>query len=289
MKKKLFVLFGLMVLIGASSPLKAQLNPFQAQYFANRYLGNPALAGAESGLALSLNYRALFSDIPGAPVSQNLTAAYGHNRVGLGLNVTLDKAGLQRFVRVLASYAYHLPLNENSTLHFGLSAGVMNQRLSTDDVNGNPNDNLIGLYNQRQTHFDGDFGLALTTARISIEAALPNLRNLLWKDNGNVADLPTFYSALSYKIPIQDTELEPKIAFRGIKGLDNIWDAGAQLSFAKKQLMLNGIYHNSGSTSFGVAMDYQKKYLIGFSHTLQTASLSNYTNGDFEINLRIRL
>lgn len=287
MKTK-YSIYIITLLIACSIGAKAQLNPLQAQYYTNRYLGNPAMAGIEKGLALNLSHRSQFSDIPGAPVSQNLTADYGYNRVGIGLNITLDKAGLQRFVRALASYAYHLPLNETSALHFGVSAGIMNQRLATDDINGNPNDNLVGLYNQRQTHFDGDFGVALTTGKISIEAALPNLRNLLWNDNGNLADLPTFYSAVSYKIPIDDAELEPKVAFRGIKGFDNIWDAGAQLSFVKRQIMLNGVYHSTGSTSFGVAMDYQKKYLIGFSHTLQTSSLANYTNGDFEINLRVR-
>ncbi len=288
MKIKCSILFTAM-LIGCSIGLKAQLNPLQAQYYTNRYLANPAMAGIEKGLALNLSHRSQFSGMPGAPVSQNLTADYGYNRVGMGLNVTLDKAGLQNFVRVLASYAYHLPLNESSILHFGLSAGIMNQRLATDEISGNPNDYLVGQYNQRQTHFDGDFGLALTTGRISIEGALPNLRNLFWNDNGKLADLPTFYSAMSYKIPINDAELEPKVAFRGIKGLANIWDAGAQLSVVKKQIMLNGIYHSTGSTSFGVALDYQKKYLICFSHTLPTSTLANYANGDFEISLRLRL
>lgn len=289
MKIRFSIFISLATIICSTTMLKAQLNPLQAQYYTNRYLGNSAMAGIEKGLALSLSHRSQFSDIPGAPVSQNLTVDYGYRRVGLGLNVTLDKAGLQRYVRALASYAYHLPLNEESTLHFGLSAGIMNQRLATDEINGNPNDNLVGLYNQRQTHFDGDFGVALTTAKISVEASLPNLRNLLWNDNGNVADLPTFYSAISYKIAINDAELEPKVAFRGVKGFDHIWDGGAQLSFAKRQVWLNGIYHSSGSASFGIGLDYQKKYLIGFSHTLQTTSLSNYTNGDFEVNLRVRL
>eukprot|EP01132_Coremiostelium_polycephalum_P022766 gene22766-27048_t len=111
---------------------KAQLNPFQGQYYTNRYLANPAMAGIEKGIALNLSYRSPFNNIPGAPIAQNLTADYGFNRVGLGLNLTLDKAGLQRFVRALASYAYHLQLNDQtSALHFGLSAGITNQRLVT--------------------------------------------------------------------------------------------------------------------------------------------------------------
>lgn len=268
----------------------AQLNPLQAQYYSNRYLANPAMAGIEKGMALGLTHRSQFTDIPGRPVTENFTLDYGFNKVGLGLNVSLDKAGLQRYTRALASYAYHLQLNnQTSSLHFGLSAGIINQRLTTDGLVGNPADNLLGLYNQRETHFDGDVGIAFTSEKITAELALPNLRNLLWHNDGNVANLPTFYSALGYKIAINDTELEPKAAFRRIKGFENIWDAGAQLCLATKQVMLNAMYHSSGSTTVGIAMDYRKKYLIGFSHTLQTGNLSNSTNGDFEVNLRVRL
>ena len=288
MKIKISILIVFAMLSSISLSLKAQLNPFQAQYYTNRYLGNAAMAGIDKGLTLGAIYRSQFNNFPGAPISQNFTANYGYNKVGIGLNVTNEKAGLQRFTRALASYAYHLKLNDASTMHFGISAGVVNQRLESGDVVGNSNDNLVGLYNQRPTHFDGDFGLALTTERFSVEVALPNLRNLLWQSNGNIANLPTYYSAISYKIPIQDAELEPKLVYRGIKGYDNIWDAGAQLSLIQKQVQLNGIYHSSGNASFGIGMDYQNKYLITLSHTTQINTLSNYSNGDFELNLRVK-
>ncbi len=289
MKISFSIIIGFVLIIGSTIDLKAQLNPLHAQYFNNRYLGNAAMAGIEKGLTLNLSHRSQLTDLPGAPTTQNFTADYGYQRLGVGLNVTVDKAGLQNYVRALASYAYHLPISKETLLHFGFSVGVIRQRLSTDDINGSIGDNLVDLYNQRKAQFDGDFGIALTTRKISAEVSLPNINSLIKKENRNLSNLPIAYAAVSYKLDINNAELEPRVAFRGIRGLDPIVDAGAQLSFAKKQLQFNGMYHTSGSATLGAGLNYKSKYFLGFSHTFQTTSISNYTNGDFEFNLRIKL
>lgn len=272
----------------------AQLNPLSAQYYTNPYLANPAFAGSEQGLTIHGVYRKLWDNVPGAPLTQNLTADYGFKRVGLGLTVNNESAGLQRQTRIVGSYAYHLPLNGNDQqLHFGLSFGLMSQRLENADLYGNPNDPMIGQYNDRKTYLDGDLGITYTSARLSLQAAIPNLKNVLRKDVIKLADVATFYTAASYKLSLTEGEegidIEPLIAYRGVKGFDNIWDAGAQLSIANKQVFLLGMYHNTDNATFGLGMDFKKKYLIGGTYTTQTSALSSYTNGSFELNLRLKI
>lgn len=280
--------------------LKAQLNPLSAQYYTNQYLINPAYAGfAEStdggqGLKVNAAYRKLWSNVSGSPLTQNLTLDYGFGRVGLGLAVQNESAGLQRQTRVLGSYAYHLPLNGgDQQLHFGVSLGFMSQRLENADIYGNPNDPMVGQYNDRKAYLDGDFGLAYTSRRLSIQAALPNLKNVLKKDVIQLADVATFYSAVSYKFDITEgtegIDVEPKVAYRGVKGFDNIVDAGAQVSIANKQVFLLAMYHSTENTTFGLGMNYKHKYLISGTYTSQTSALSSYTNGSFELNLRLNL
>ena len=273
---------------------KAQLNPLSAQYFTNQYLINPAFAGADQGLKLNGAYRKLWSNVPGSPLTQNLTADYGFNKVGLGLTVNNESAGLQRQTRVVGSYAYHLPLNDNGQqLHFGVSLGFMSQRLENADIYGNPNDPTVGQYNDRKTYLDGDFGVAYTSDKLNVQAAIPNLKSVLKKDVIKLADVATFYTAVSYKINlsegIEGMDVEPKVAYRGVKGFDNIWDAGAQFSITNKQVMLLGMYHSTKNATFGLGMDYKKKYLISGTYTTQTSALSSYTNGSFELNLRLNL
>jgi type IX secretion system PorP/SprF family membrane protein len=265
-----------------------------AQYYTNQYLINPAFAGAGQGLKLNGAYRKLWSNVEGSPLTQSLTADYGFNKLGIGLTINNESEGLQRQTRVVGSYAYHLKLSEdNQQLLFGVSLGFFSQRLENEDAYGDPNDPLMGQYNDRRTYLDGDFGIAYTSNKLNIQAAIPNLKSVLKKDIIKLADVATFYSALSYKIDISEgpdgMDIEPKIAYRGVKGFDNIWDAGAQLSIANKQVFLLGMYHSTESATFGLGMDYKKKYLISGTYTTQTSALSSYTNGSFELNLRVNL
>lgn len=284
----------LVAFTAAVNTAQAQLNPLSSQYYSNQYVINPAFAGAEHGIRLNGSYRKLWDNVPGAPVTQSFTADYGFSRVGLGLTVNNESAGLQRQTRVLGSYAYHLKLDQAGTaLHFGISIGFLSQRLEETDIYGNPSDPLVGQYNNRKTHLDGDFGVAFTSSRLTVQAAIPNLKSFLKKETIKLADVATFYSALSYRFPISEglegIDAEPKVAYRGVKGFKNIWDAGVQVGLANRQVFAMLMYHSSESATFGLGMDFKKKYMISGSYSTQTSALSAYTNGSFELNLRLSL
>ncbi|RZL09023.1 MAG: type IX secretion system membrane protein PorP/SprF, partial [Pedobacter sp.] len=83
MKKTIFILAAL---IGVSK-VNAQTNPLLNQYFNNTYLANPAMAGLAKGGTADLTFRSQWNNIPGAPSVQNLSANYGWERVGVGLNM----------------------------------------------------------------------------------------------------------------------------------------------------------------------------------------------------------
>lgn len=273
--------------------VKAQLGPLSAQYFQNPYLANPAMVGVGQGLDLSLGYRSQWSKMPGAPEQQALTVGYGKNRTGWGLNLYLDRTGLQRQLRALGSYAYHLPLSTKQALHFGLSVGVSQQRLSLEDIQGRSDDLSAQRYNDRNAYLDGDFGIAYTYNGLRLEAALPNLDRLLRGNSENgLVDVATFYAAAGYRFGLaanQSWELEPKVAYRGVKGFDSVLDMGGALWFEDGQLMLSGLYHSSKSATFGLGMDLKKRYRILATYTTQTSALGNYTNGSFELGLGIHL
>jgi type IX secretion system PorP/SprF family membrane protein len=186
---KIFITIALMGFAGKAA---AQLNAAGSQYYVNRYIANPAMAGFGEGLRINAGYRTLWNNIPGAPVSQNLTGEYGFEKVGLGLSLYNERAGLFRQTRAVATYAYHLNLNNGSRLHFGLSAGVLDQRVNSTDIVGSGGDIVIGEYNDRELYFDGDFGTAYTHGKFNVEAALPNLKRLFRQNTQKVADEATF-------------------------------------------------------------------------------------------------
>lgn len=272
----------------------AQLNPMGAMYFQNQYLGNPAFAGTESGMDMSLGIRKQWSNIPGSPLMQAVTASYGLNdKVGLGLNVYNDKSGLFKRTRTVATYAYHLPLSGyGQRFSFGLSLGFMNERIATEDIRGNQGDPNVGAYNQRDTYVDGDFGVAYSSNNFNMQAALPNMKSFLKKDiNTDAVNRGTFFTSISYKFP-GDADggfgIEPKVACRGVKGMDNIIDVGANVSYANNRVNLFGMYHSSKSSTFGVGLNYLN---IGFSgmYSTATSALSSYANDNFEVSMKVKL
>ena len=91
----------------------AQVDPLSAQYYTNQYLGNPAMAGLNQGFMINGSIRKNWSNIPGTPSTQNLTADYGFGKLGVGLKFFNDQAGLQKQTSALGTFSYHLPLSGN--------------------------------------------------------------------------------------------------------------------------------------------------------------------------------
>jgi type IX secretion system PorP/SprF family membrane protein len=269
--------------------------PLAAQYFLDQYMANGAMAGIDTGLHVYVAYRRQSSDIQGAPEAKALTADYMlGKRVGVGMNIFNDKAGLINSTKVAFTYAYHLPLSLSgvSVLHFGLSAAFVNRRLDTKGINGDVTDPYISAFNRRDNYFEGDFGMAYTRKGLTVQASVPNLVSFVKnKAEDDGIDRALYFTAAGYKFEMdgQLNSIEPKVCMRGVKGYDNIIDAGANFVFLQQQLNAFAMYHSSKSFSAGVGVNYRS--IAGFQliYNSQTAGLRNYTNGTFEVNLVVHL
>ncbi len=272
----------------------AQLNPVAATYYQNQYLANPAMAGIEKGIIADINCRQEWTSFPGSPLTQTMTTEYGSERVGLGLNIYNDLSGLLKRTRVMGSYSYHLPLSGNGQrLNFGISLGFMSERLENSEIKGDADDMMVGRYNYNASYLDGDFGIAYTDNKLTIQAALPNMKAFLKKDDGRTVDHSTFFSAISYRLyypdMLQGLTLAPKICYRGVKGQDNLMDIGLGLGFGGSALNTMIIYHTNQSTTFGIGVNYRSSLSINSMYTTSNAALGDYINGSFEIGLRVNL
>lgn len=283
-----------LTILAESPRTHAQISNMGAMYFSNTYLGSPALAGLEQGLNLNLGYKKQWMRIPGSPTVQTITAEYAvNNKVGIGLNFYNDNAGLFKRTRIIASYAYHLPIDEEQRLHFGISLGFMNERINYEEINGDTDDSFIDNYNHQEPTIDGDFGLAYTRKGLTIQASMPNLKEHFQRGVMNdISNHTTFFSSVSHKFPLVNgydyIGIEPKISYRGVNGINNIMDVGANLSYANNQLNFFGMYHSSENATFGFGFNYQSFGINGI-YTTATRKISGYTSGNFEINLKVKL
>ncbi|WP_316804387.1 type IX secretion system membrane protein PorP/SprF [Pedobacter nototheniae] len=274
---------------------KAQILPLNGQYFQNRYLVNPSMAGISEGFNINGSFRKQWSNIPGAPITQSITLDQQLNKVGWGVNIYNEKAGGIQRTKAVGTFAYHLPLNnEDQQLNFGVSFGASQDKLDLSSIrNSDLNDPSIARFNDRGYYLDGDFGISYTSNGLSIEGAVPNMRSVFRKDDLNYADKPVFYSAVSYKFNfgngINGISLEPKGVFRGIKNYDNLWDAGVNATFANDKLYLMAMYHSTENATVGFGMNYKSTLYFMAYYNTATSAISGYTDGDFEISVRLNL
>jgi type IX secretion system PorP/SprF family membrane protein len=273
----------------------AQLNPFSGIYYQNQYLSNPAMAGLDHGLNLDLGIRQQWTAMPGSPRAQFVSADYNAGKnVGLGINVSNDQTGLIRQTRAVATYAYHVTLSgNNQKLNFGLSAGVNSQHINYNDANGDQGDVQVDRYNnQNKSYLDGDFGVSYTSDHLTVQAALPNLNHFLKYSNAILGiDRSLFLAAVSYRFRLENlldgSAIEPKVVFRSVEGYNNIVDAGLNFTLKNDMLHFYSMYHSSQSESFGFGANINKNVQLMLFYTTETSPLANYSNGDFEVGLKL--
>lgn len=268
----------------------AQLNPMSAVYYQNQYLANPAMAGLQQQLTLNAGIRQQFSTMPGAPLSQFVTADYGFaGKAALGLQVHNDRAGLLKRTRAAASFAYHLPLDEASRqLSFGLSLSFADDDINVAAMRGDYDDLDVYGVNMRDTYLDGDFGIAYRTDRLQVQGALTNLKRLLKKDTYHASDQPIFFTAVSYRIPLSFATAEPKVVYRGVNGYRNLLDAGVNFEFSSptvSKVNLLALYHSAGSATFGIGINWNNRLAVNGMYTTNTSPLQGYTTGDYELGI----
>jgi|GEM_PF-109787 len=280
----------------------AQLTNIQSIYFQNQYLANPALAGMEPQLNLNMDYHQQWLGVPGSPTLTTFTADYNSgNKVGLGLNVYGNNAGLISRTRIMGTYAYHIPLNDKgSKLSLGLSIGFSDAHANEGEVVGDQGDLAVSQFNAHGVYPDGDIGVAYTSPKFNAQLALPNLKRAFFQTQADAVDVEasTFYAAMSYKVQLTYSNnysiysIEPKVAYRGIMGYSNVFDVGFNLyrtTFEDNyQLNLQGVYHSDNSLSWGFGIDYHTLGLL-FTYTYNTGPLSSYANNTFELGISLKL
>lgn len=278
-----------------SHSASAQLVPFGASYYQNQYLFNPAMAGYQQGLAVQAGYRQQWSAMPGSLKAQYVTGDYRFSdKVGLGITVTNQEAGLINESKFAATYAYHLVLNDarKRTLHFGLSAGVQREHLDEGAVKGDPDDPLVSSFNNRGVYVDGDFGVVFTEDKLTAQFALPNARMFFEDLSADYANRPTFFASLSYKLitgGVTPVGIEPKVCYRGVTNYKNLFDVGANFTFQEGAVHALVVYHSSKNATLGAGMNIASRFRFTALYLTGTPSVGSYSKGNFELALRVLL
>lgn len=282
----------ILLLIGWEEGQAQVINPYSAGYFQNRYLFNPAMAGLSADVMdIQAGYRKEWLSVPGGPQNQYLTAEYGiTDRVGMGLNLYNDKTSLFRTNRLMVTYTYHTPLDDdNKKLLFGLSAGVGRVRLDYTSIAGDMDDLAVSKFNDKGAQLDADMGFAYTDGKLTVEAAFPGLVSHLKGDRDFILDKTTLLGSVGYVFSINEEsskiDIEPKVLYRNLVDSKDLFSAGANFDFLDHLFNIFGLYHSTQNTTFGFGLNIKESYKINAIYTMEAVALKQYTKGAFEIGL----
>jgi type IX secretion system PorP/SprF family membrane protein len=311
MKKIIYVSILISILIPS---LKAQQGPLYSQYMLNKFLINPAVAGANGYTSVNMVAREQFTGFVNAPRTFAVTAqtrlldesyimkkiqvrkkpkkATRDERVGLGAHIYSDRNGIISKTGIELTYAYHLTLNNDYQVSFGIAGSGFQYKI--DDSQSflyNPDDPFLNSNKKAFWVPDAVIGTYFTNNAIYGGISMNNLFGSSFKlgsshikDNFRTARTYSFMSGYHYEFANELT-LEPSFLLRAAR-------LATELDISTKLL-----YQNSYWLGFSYRTDKTLVTMIGanvevfyfaYAFDASFSSVRNYGNGSHELMLGVR-
>lgn len=274
-----------------SVSLFAQQDPMYTQYLNNMVSVNPAYAGSRGTFnVLALN-RIQWVGIEGAPQTMTLSinSPFNKYKVGLGFNLIYDVIGPLKQTGLYADYAYHLKINRNTKLAFGLKGGFNLFDANLTGLLGADHDNHVALYGDRKM-FLPNFGVGtyLYSDHYYLGLSVPKLlTNSLTEDENTLQYVNEeerhYFLMGGLLMDVSDyIRFKPSFMTRVVSGSPaSIELTGTFIFF--DTFWLGGMYRFGDSVGGFVQFQISPQIKLGYAYDLTQSKLRNYNNGTHEV------
>ncbi len=282
-----YLLFFLFLLTGLQAA--AQQEATYAQYMFNGLAINPAYAGQHQALSVSVLSRFQNIGLSGAATTQTFAihSPLLNQRFAVGALFVHDKLGVIDQTEFSGIYAYRLPVTENSTLSFGIQAGISKYSaqytrldiyqadpiFSQDIIETRPNIGAGVFYN----HLNWYVGLSM-----------PHMVNNIFSRGNNLTSIKQSFPIIltgGYVFPISRTiRFKPNAL---VKMVDNrIVEVDLNANFLFDEVLWFGAsYHSSNSFNFLVDVQLTDQIRLGYSYTMALGEIKTVEIGSHEVFL----
>ncbi|UXP34109.1 PorP/SprF family type IX secretion system membrane protein [Reichenbachiella agarivorans] len=263
-----------------------QISPFSL-YNQNPFLINPAAAGLNNCLYGFVNRRVQATGVDDSPSTQQLSL-YGSLTPshGLGTAIRYSDLGIVSQFSGNISYAYHLKISKESTLHAAFSLGIDQQRFNMDEVIASDyTDELLIGQNQPQSSLSNGLGLMFTSRRLTLGVAIP--QTFSRKSELNFAQSEQFNAYAAYDLVSgPNWQLEGFLLYRNYDAQTDQLDIGGRVVL-HDILGLGAIY----KTRYGIAamadLQINDRFIVAYNYEVSTKTQS--LGGSHGIMLGIKL
>lgn len=313
--RKIFTRYLLIVLLTvAISSVEGQQQPVYSQYMVDKFIVNPALAGANGITTVNLISRQQYVGLENAPrtfalnaQSRLLEESYilrrlrlrkdsktksRSGRVGVAGSLFTDRNGIVSRTGFQGTYAYHLNFKNLWQLSGGLTLHGYQFRIEDTGIPlADEGDPLLA--NNKMTFFvpDASAGIFATNGVLYGGVALTDLLASNLKIGRDIlSDYKTLrkYNLLAgVKIPLGSSwSVEPSILLQGTR-TNYLYDLNTRIYFTDHFWM--GASYRSSKTMVMMLGGRIDRIYMGYAYDVDTGPLSTYSSGSHEVVIGIRI
>lgn len=289
---KLTLVFLFVILFGKMG--FSQQVPLYSQYCFNPFIYNPAMTGTGENTNAFLIHRSQWTGMPGAPLTSALTIdgpVKGKN-TGLGLSLTDDIKGITERMAAHVSYSYHVNFSEKSMLLFGLSLGIVDNRVDfSKAIVKTQSDPFLFTGNQRKTTMDANAGLAYMLGNLEVGVAVPQLMGNTIK-YVNTDDSRIYYGfsrhylgTLKYTFNInkeKNISCYPLVLVRAVPEAPIQYDVNAVLNWQDKG-WISASYRSNYAIGVNAGIRLSNRLVLGYAYDIITGSIGTSAGASHEI------
>ncbi len=311
MKKGILIIIALALVCSA----EAQQLPVYSQYIYNKFLINPAVAGSDGYTSVNLTAREQWVGYSGAPQTYSLSfqlrmlkqsyairdnffkkktfKPHTDGRVGIGANIFSDINGLVQRTGISTAYSYHLWLDGQTQLSFGLAVSGYFYKIDQRQIEFEDPDEPWLNTDFRKGIFVPDFNFGVYilnrnyTLGVSAQEMMEGFVKVGSQAYKDLKIMRTYYLMGNYDFEIDgNSVLEPSLLLKMSGQLMPQADIGLTYVYDEK-FWLGGTYRTGGAmiANVGVKKD-QFFFGYSFDFTLQKIQRSTYGSHEFVIALK---
>lgn len=280
--------------------LKAQQDPQFTQWMYDKLSFNPAVAGTDGAHCFNLFYRQQWTGFEGGEPPQstlfNYHAPVKALRGGLGITFYNDQLGQETNNVFRLAYAYHLNLQKNNKLSFGIGLGYYGKQLGNDWIPPDgPLDVVPDNAISNASVSDGSFDLNLGAYFFKPDNYYVGLSatHLTSQDlsdlNIDVATHLYFMAGYTYAVN-NNVKLRPNLLVKS-DGNETTLDFNAN-ALINDMIWAGLTYRTEDAIAPMAGFQYAwnnedetapQSIRIGYSYDLTTSEIKNYSSGSHEI------
>lgn len=309
--KKLVLILALII---CTASLAGQQLPIYSQYLYNKFLINPAVAGSDGYTSFNLTAREQWVGYSGAPRTFSISGqtrvlkkeyslksnSRGNvyrpktdGKIGFGGYIFSDRNGLIQRTGFQASYSYHMWVDKNTQVSFGIAVTGYHFKINEKEIHfEDPNEPWLNNELRRGVFVpDADFGIYVLNPRYNLGFSTSQLFGAAAKIGGeayqNYSMDRHYYLFGSYSFNAgKRTELQPSILFMMSEQLKPIADIG--VTYLYNQKIWAGIsYRTSKAIIINFGFTHSNLFM-GYAMDFTLQEIQRVTYGTHELTIALK-